>query len=159
MNHPSYTQSRQPPEPNSALESLEVFVGEWEMEVSRASFIPDPSATLSGYASFKWIEDGAFLVGRQGDKSIPPFSIWVISRDESAETYKMLYFDDRGVSRIYDMSFNDGTWKIWREAQGFFQRFTGTFSKDGKTISAQWEKSSDGKTWEHDFDLTYTKIE
>jgi hypothetical protein len=56
------------------------------------------------------------------------------------------------------MSFNDGVWKMWRNDPGFFQRFIGTFSKDGKSISAQWENSSDGKTWEHDFDLTYTKV-
>jgi hypothetical protein len=23
--------------------------------------------------------------------------------------------------------------------------------------TAQWEKSGDGRSWEHDFDLTYTK--
>jgi hypothetical protein len=36
---------------------------------------------------------------------------------------------------------------------------TGTFSDDGKTIPGAWEVCHDGATWEHDFDLTYTKIE
>jgi hypothetical protein len=152
------TQYQQPPKPNPALKDLEVFVGDWDVEVSRASFLPDPSTTVNGYASIEWLESGAFLVIHQGAKAGPPFSIWVIGRDESTEMYKMFYFDDRGVSRIYDMSFDGEVWKIWREAPGFFQRFTGTFSKDGKSIAAQWEKSSDGKTWEHDFDLTSTKL-
>jgi hypothetical protein len=147
-----------PPRPNPALKDLEVFVGDWDMEISRASFLPDPSATVHGYASIEWLEKGAFLVIRGGEKPNTPFSIWVIGRDESTETYKILHFDTRGVSRIYDMSFHEDVWKIWRDAPGFSQRFTGTFSEDGKSISAQWEKSSNGKTWEHDFNLTYTKI-
>jgi hypothetical protein len=31
-------------------------------------------------------------------------------------------------------------------------------SKNGQTITARWEKSFDGSTWEHDFDVTYTKL-
>jgi hypothetical protein len=31
------------------------------------------------------------------------------------------------------------------------------FGDGGKTIAARWEISHDGKTWEHDFDITYTK--
>jgi len=52
----------------------------------------------------------------------------------------------------------DGVWKLWRDAPGFSQRFTGTFSDDGRTIKGRWEKSGDGAQWDHDFDLTYTKV-
>lgn len=156
--------TNRPSQPNPVLKSLDVFVGDWDTEVSRASFLPDPSGTVIGHATVDWFEQGAFLVIhqgviQQGEKPAPPFSTWLIGRDESSEMYKVLYFDTRGVSRIYEMSFNDDVWKMWRNDPGFSQRFTGTFSKDGKSISAQWEKSSDGETWEHDFDLTYTKKE
>jgi hypothetical protein len=62
------------------------------------------------------------------------------------------------------MSLEDGVWKLWREEPDFSpldfsQRFTGTFSDDGKTIGGRWEISQDGKTWELDFDLTYKKEE
>ena len=70
----------------------------------------------------------------------------------------MLYFDSRGVSRVYQMSLSDGVWKMWREAPGFSQRFMGTWSSDGRTIRGRWEESGDGSHWEHDFDLTYTKV-
>ena len=56
------------------------------------------------------------------------------------------------------MSYLEGVWKMWREAQGFQQRYEGTVSKNGQTITARWEKSFDGSTWEHDFDVTYTKL-
>jgi hypothetical protein len=40
----------------------------------------------------------------------------------------------------------------------FWQRFTGEFSADGRTITGRWETSQDGSTWEQDFDLTYRKV-
>ena len=40
----------------------------------------------------------------------------------------------------------------------FAQRYTGTFSDDGKTIVGCWEVAHDGSTWEHDFDLTYVRV-
>jgi hypothetical protein len=56
------------------------------------------------------------------------------------------------------MSFADGVWKLWRVVSGFSQRFTGTFDDSGDTIAGTWEFSGDGSTWEHDFDLTYTRV-
>ena len=55
------------------------------------------------------------------------------------------------------MSLNEGTWKLWREAPGFHQRYTGVFSEDGNRIMGAWEKSADGSEWLHDFDLSYIR--
>lgn len=55
----------------------------------------------------------------------------------------MLYADARGACRVSRMTLSDGVWKIWREAPGFFQRFTATVSGDGKTITGRWEGSRD----------------
>ncbi len=148
-----------PSQPNPALKDLAELVGDWAMELSNASFLPHPSDTVKGSVSFEWAKDGAFLLMHMGDKPpSPPAAIWLISRDESAQNYTVLYYDARSVSRVYEMSFSDNVWKMWREAPGFSQRFTGTFSTDKHTITARWEKSSDGVSWEHDFDLTYTKV-
>jgi hypothetical protein len=81
----------------------------------------------------------------------------MIGGDDSMGSYTMLYYDSRGVSRIYQMSLTDQVWKLWRDDPKFSQRFTGAFSDDGNTINAAWEKSEDGKPWELDFNLTYTK--
>lgn len=145
--------------PNSALERLGIFTGEWDIEITAMSFHPDPSAIVSGHASFAWMEGGAFLLHHA---EIPntdfPREIAVIGADDAAEIYRMLYFDSRGVSRIYRMTLSGGIWTLWREFPGFSQRFHGTFSDDGKVITATWEKSSDGSSWEHDFNLTYTRV-
>ena len=71
----------------------------------------------------------------------------------------MLYFDERGVSRKYEMSLLGNVWKWWREAPGFSQRFTGTITDDGYTIIGEGEMSKDDKPWEKDLSLTYTRVE
>ena len=140
--------------PNPALRTLEVFVGEWETQATLAG-----QPTARGRAVFEWLEGGAFLAQRaDAEQATFPTTTMIIGRDHSSETYCLLYFDSRGVSRIYQMSLNAGVWKLWREAPEFSQRFTGTFSDDGTAIGGRWERSSDGTHWEHDFDLTYTRV-
>lgn len=158
-NDSIHTQAKTPP-PNPALTLLEGLVGDWEMEISNASFLPRPSDKVKGGpVLIEWVQDGAFLAMRMGDKPPnPPQALWLIHRDDSALNYTVLYYDARSVSRVYDMSFSDGVWKMWREAPGFWQCYEGIVSKDGKIITAHWEKSSDGSRWEHDFDVTYTKL-
>ncbi len=142
---------------NRALKNLEILVGDWDMELSRASFLPDRQAKIRGPASCKWVENGSFLAVYQGNKRAPQ-ARWLIGADESAELYKILYFDARGVSRVYEMSFKGGEWKMWRNSPGFSQRFISVVSKHGNSIKGTWEKSTDGKTWEHDFDVLYTRL-
>jgi len=137
--------------PNPALKELEVLVGEWEVEVPQ---FPGPR----GRAIFEWLEGGAYLRLRADAPDPAPSATLIISRDESSETYTLLHYDSRGVSRVYQMSFGGGVWRMWREAPGFWQRFSGTLSDDGASIRAAWEESADGSVWEHDFDLIYTRV-
>jgi hypothetical protein len=144
---------------NPALDELTLLIGEWTIEITSMSFNPDPSAVVRGHSSFDWLEGRAFLIQHSEiDHSDFPRSKAVIGADDEAGTYRMLYYDSRGVSRIYRMTFSGGIWTIWRDSPGFSQRFHGTFSEDGTTITAYWEKSTDGSNWERDFDLIYTKV-
>ena len=145
---------------NPALEHLSVFVGEWNTQITSMSFDPNPSAIAHGRTSFDWLEAEAFLIQHsEASDTRFPRGIAVIGPDDAAETYCMLYFDSRGVSRIYQMSLYGNVWKVWRDFPGFSQRFTGTFSDDRNIITARWEKSGDGSNWELDFNLTYTRVE
>ena len=56
------------------------------------------------------------------------------------------------------MTLEGGTWTVWREVHGSFQRYVGRFSDDGATITGGWQSSQDGTTWEPDFDLDYRRI-
>ena len=144
---------------NPALDQLAPFIGEWNIEITNMSFDPNPAVVIRGHSSFAWLEGGAFLI-QHSEIENPDFprSTAVMGPDEVAETYRMLYYDSRGVSRIYRMNFSGGIWTLWRDFPGFSQRFNGAFSEDERTITAYWEKSGDGSNWERDFDLTYTRV-
>ena len=137
--------------PNPALKDLEALIGEWEVEVPQ---FPGQR----GQAVFEWLEGGSFLRFHADAPDPAPSATLIISRDDVSEDYTIFHYDSRGVSRVYQMSFGAGIWKMWRQAPGFSQRFSGTLSGDGNSIRGRWEKSPDGSRWEHDFDLVYTKL-
>src|SRR5215469_1978022 len=87
---------------------------------------PQPIRHYKRRVAFAWVEDGAFLVMRMGDIFVsPPAALWLMGRDESVPHYTVLYYDVRSVSRLYEMSFAEGVWKLWRDAPGFRQRYAG----------------------------------
>jgi hypothetical protein len=147
--------------PGGSLQGLEPLVGDWRMA---ASFEGMPPADIAATVSFEWMPGGRFLIERW-EVPVPeaPDGIAIIGPDPEREgNYLQHYFDTRGVARVYKMSLEDGVWKLWRDQPDFSpldfsQRFTGTLGEDGNTIAGAWEICHDGKTWEHDFDLTYTK--
>ena len=146
---------------SAAMERLEAFIGEWAMEAS----FPAAAAGVAGRAVFEWILDRQFVMERAEVPEVPeaPGSIAVVGFDPGRGAYRQHYFDSRGVARVYAMEFSDGVWTLGREFPDFTpldfsQRFTGRFSGHGRRIDGRWETSRDGSNWEHDFDLTYTKV-
>jgi hypothetical protein len=142
------------------ISRLDVLVGVWDVA---ASFPLDPPVTLRGRTTFEWLEGGFFLIQRWSvEHPDAPDGIAVIGA-AGADMFTQQYFDSRGVHRVYEMSLTDGgVWKLWREAPGFAQRFTGRLSGvgegSGATIEGVWEKSADGSLWARDFNMTYRKI-
>jgi hypothetical protein len=144
-----------------SLNALEPLVGKWSM-VPR--FQGMPPVETGAPVSFEWLSGRRFLI-QSWEVPVPeaPDGIAIIGADPtSAGNYLQHYFDSRGVARLYRMSVADGVWKLWREEADFSpldfaQRFTGTFSEDGEAIEGAWEICHDGKAWELDFELTYTK--
>ena len=147
---------------DDVLKALEPLLGEWRL---MAVFKDIPPADIGARVNFEWLPGEQFLIQRW-EVPVPeaPDGIAIIGTDpESGGNYLQHYFDSRGVARVYKMSFTNGVWKLWRDTPDFSpldfsQRYTGTFSSDGKTIAGAWEICHDGKTWEHDFDLTYIKV-
>lgn len=144
----------QAPQPTAPLRQFDILVGEWNMVGTHPAF---PGA-VQGHSSFEWLMDGGLLVWRfDWDRPGPPSAISVIGHDDTVRTCSMLYSDERGVSRIYQMSLEGRVWKMWRQSPDFSQRVTGTFSDDGNTIISHGELSRDGAKWEQDLSVTYTR--
>ena len=134
---------------------LGLLVGEWNVKIIMPA---DPTADISGQAFFEWMGYGHFLSYRSGmSESIFPTTTSIIGGDDTMGSYTMLYYDSRDVSRIYQMSLSEQEWKLWRDDPQFSQRFVGTFNDNGDTITAYWENSTDGSTWERDFDMIYSR--
>jgi hypothetical protein len=136
----------------SQLELLEVLVGEWTTEGAHPLL---PGADIRGRASFEWL-GRRFLICRSHYEhpDIPDaLAVTGVIGDELV----MQYFDVRGVHRVYSVEMSPGRWRYWRNDPDFAQRFTGTFSDDGATITGSGQMSRDGETWDDDLALTYRR--
>lgn len=141
--------------PNPALKSLSILIGEWKTAGKHPML---PGEVLHGYASFKWLEGGAFMTMHVAIAHRDfPEGIAVFGSDGASEEYSMIYYDER-VSRKYSTTIKDQVWTWWRNDPEFSQRFIGTISADGNTIVSKGEMSKDGKPWEGDLELIYTRI-
>ncbi len=151
---------------NPLLQELNILTGNWELEVSNEGTILARART-----NFSWIENGAFLI--QHSEAEPPLpttpKIWIdnnpnplvviIGIDDDSRQFWYMYADVRGVHRVYQMSLENGIWKIWGKAgPGFYQRFEGRFNSDNSIIPGWWEKSTDGKKWNLDFEVLFKKV-
>jgi hypothetical protein len=134
---------------------MDPLVGEWTLEAVPPGGEPWPGG---GRSTFEWHPSGAHLVQRTiVELPEAPDNISIMGCDGAKGTYFQLYSDERGVSRVYEMSISDGDWKLWRTGPPFAQRFSATFSEDGNTILGRWEMSEDGVTYRTDFDLVYRR--
>ena len=137
----------------ATLKQFNRGLGTWATEATHPAF---PGVVVRGTAVIEWLEGERFLIQRsRTDHPDFPDSISIIGftdRDRigtaagdaaSERQLTMHYFDSRGVFRVYETSADDRCWRIWRDAPGFSQRFTGTFAADGDTILGLWQMSRD----------------
>jgi hypothetical protein len=151
-----------PAERPAALDRLDVLIGRWSVEaVFDADFFgPGTSAVTDrgGLTTFEWLEGRFFLMQRfVNEHPAAPSGITIIGARSDREAFVQRYYDSRGVVRDYQMTLDDGVWRLWREAPGFWQRYRGVISDDGRKITGAWEASADGREWRHDFGLTHIK--
>ena len=137
------------------MKQFEVLIGKWAMVGTH----PQLPAAVQGDSTFEWLRAGALLAWHFNwapGQGIPS-AFSVIGHDDGVEACSMLYTDERGVARIYQMTLAGGVLKQWRESPDFSQRMTSTFSADGNTITWRGELSRDGATWETDLSVTFTR--
>jgi hypothetical protein len=154
---PGMAKPKMPPSsPQKALRGrLDLLAGTWDAVGKHPKL---PGKVLHGKVAFTWMAGDSFLVmdSRPKEPEVPA-SFSVFGYDDEREGYSMLYHDSRNVSRIYEMSLTSKSWNLWRDAPGFAQRFEGKFTNRGRTIVGRWELCKDGKTWNRDLEMTYTR--
>ncbi|MFE5501248.1 hypothetical protein ACFQ73_01690 [Amycolatopsis japonica] len=144
---------------NEAMERLDVLVGSWRTTLSDAWFLDPPDQEVPGSATIEWLGD-AFVVLRwtMGDEDGQAASemVLVLGRSDARDAYTALYHDERGVCRVFAMTFDGTNWSLSREDPDMFQRFVAEVGPD--RITGRWEASEDqGSTWRKDFDLVFER--
>jgi hypothetical protein len=106
--------------PNPALEAYARLLGSWKTEGTHPMV---PGKTFHGRTTFEWIEGGAFMMMRSRiDEPEIPSGIVILCSDDQSGEYWMSYFDERGVSRRYEMRLDGNTLEYWRNNDEFSQR-------------------------------------
>lgn len=144
---------------------LEPLIGEWLMAiVMPGQQVPEEVPDIGARLTFEWMGQKAFVLQRW-HVPIPeaPDGLALLGWDKGRGTFLQHYFDERGVARVYEMSFQAGVWKLERTKPDFSpfefsQRFSGIFSRDGSRIDGTWEIAEDHKTWRKDFDTIYRRV-
>jgi hypothetical protein len=146
------------------VDQFEPLIGAWQADGEIRS---DPPMQVSTETHIERLGE-LIVIRTQGTPAEMPDSVSIVGGAPVGEPQPMHYFDSRGVKRLYLMTVEGPTWKIWRAPSedwngsagpGFNQRFVGEIAADGDTIEARWERGlgDSGDRWEVDFPLHYVR--
>jgi hypothetical protein len=139
---------------------LSALEGSWRVTMRNAWFLEPAELEVPGSATAGWIGDAFLLFRWTMDRDVRPATTemsLVLGRSDPSDSYTALYHDERGTSRVFDMSFDGNRWSLLREDPDMFQRFVADVSRE--RISGRWEASDDrGATWRKDFDLVFDRV-
>lgn len=157
-------------QPDPDVKRLGAIVGRWRAE---GVVVGDPEIPIVGTDVYEWLAGGYFLVHHidvsvgeatvQGIELIgehDPRTGAIVARSYDADgavTIMHVSIDDAGV-----MTFTGGSDVAPAAASsddpGQVVRSTLTVSEDGDHMTAKWERSADGATWNAWMDMTFTRM-
>ncbi len=137
---------------NDAMRRLEGLVGQWDVTMTHAWFLDSLDTEIKGTATFEWYAE-AFLMmrSRWEDDSTSEFAF---GRNDARDEYVAFTHDDRGVYRVFGMTFANGEWTLLREDPDFHQRIVMRVAPG--RIDLRADASDDaGQTWRKDLDYIF----
>jgi hypothetical protein len=141
--------------PNPALTRLAFLIGDWRTTGTHPLV---PGKTLVGRTSFAWHEGGAFLVMRsEVDEPRFPDGLAIIGSSDVAGTFAMIYFDERGTSRLFEVKVGDGT-VTWRRDDPDFAQSNTITVQDG-TLVGRGRMSTEDGSWTDDLSQVFEREE
>lgn len=132
-----------------------MLAGTWRTE---GQLVGVPSALKNALVAvdrYEWLPGvnllAHYVAGHLGRKSVASFEIWAY--DRGRRTYPSTSFDANGAPSTFEGRLRGRQWTI----RGKTQRFRGTFSADGFTLSGTWDQKS-GRAWKAWLAITLRKI-
>lgn len=142
--------------PNPALHRLQPFLGVWPSTGTHPML---PGKTFHGRTQFAAHEGGAFVIYRSEiDEAEIPSGLAIIGSHGENGDMTLLYFDERDVSRRFEVTFSDDGAMHWAMIHPkFSQRMTFTLAQDGRTMRLAGWMSENGGAWKDDLTLDYCR--
>ena len=141
---------------NPQLTFFERIIGEWRSTGTHPAL---PGVTLHGRVSFAWQHGGAFLVWRsEVEHPLFPDGIAIVGSDDEAGTIFISYFDERGVSRKYDVTLSQNGFAMQRADPKFAQRMTFSLEAGDTRMVSKGEMSRKAAAWEPDLSQTFERL-
>ncbi len=144
---------------NDAMQQLDVLTGSWQTTLRNAWFLDPPEQEVPGSATVEWLGDAVVVFRWTMEDDVGKATsemVLVLGRSDANDAYTALYHDERGVCRVYAMTFDGVHWILNREDPDMYQRFIADVEPE--RIAGRWEASDDqGSTWRKDFDLDFER--
>jgi hypothetical protein len=141
--------------PNPALAPLAFLIGEWRTAGTHPMM---PGETLTGRTSVAWHEGGAFLIMRsQVDAPKFPDGVAIVGSDDAAGALTLLWFDERGTSRHYQVEIGDRSLAWRRDDPDFAQSVTIAAEGDDRLVS-KGRMSQKGGPWTDDLSQVFERL-
>jgi hypothetical protein len=140
---------------NTELERVaEIFIGRWTLTITNQWWLDDPTTVTSGTAVCEWIGDS--FIRLWAEFGGEPTWDFIFGRSDARDQFVVLYHDERGVLRVFELTLDDGSWTMSRTDPDFHQRLVGRV--EGDRMVARADASEDrGATWRKDLDLVFER--
>lgn len=139
---------------NPPLEPLAFLIGSWRTVGTHPQM---PGEVLHGRTSFAWHEGGAFLIMRnEVDHPQFPDGVALVGSDQSAGTFTMIYFDERGVSRKMEVEAGDQS-VAWKHDDPKFRQKLTIRAEGADKLVSKGRMSQDGGAWTDDLSQEFIR--
>jgi hypothetical protein len=165
-DHPNPT-----PTPSPQTQRLGALVGRWR---SQGHIVGDPPVPITGTDIYQWLPGGFFLVHHVdvviGDQQVQAIEL-IGSYDPASDAFTARAYDNQGNVTVMQAGVDEqGVWRftgggdVAPVAQpasadaGGAVRSTLTISPDRSGMTARWERSDDGVSWQPWMDVSFTRM-
>ncbi len=134
--------------------TLEALVGTWKTQGWTTS---DQPQRVDAVDTYEWLPGGAVLHrvdAHMGDQKVEGAEI--IGWDPDRDCYVTQYFGTDGPA-AYEATLEEEDGALVWTMRSKSDRFSGTFSDDGRVITGHWEAMEEGGAWRPWMDITLTR--